>query len=171
PHDIQRIQVPIIKESHIQFFRLPWPSTRFMVRKVVQDNRGFLWLASTDGLRRYDAYGFMRVPESEDSERIDYIIANSTMKDRSGRIWFGLDNSLDRYDPASGNFKEYKSQPGDTCSITLVHQISEDQDGLIWLATDEGIAALDPLKSKATCYQPRSKVDPSIGDRRVASML
>ncbi len=171
PQDIQLIQVPIVKESHIQFFRLPWPSTRFVVRTVLQDNRGFLWLASTDGLRRYDAYGFLRVPESEDSERIGYIIANSTMKDRSGRIWFGLDDSLGRYDPASGNFKEYKSQPGDSCSIALAHKISEDQDGLIWLATDEGIAALDPAKSKATCYKPRPNVDPSIGDRRVASML
>jgi signal transduction histidine kinase/ligand-binding sensor domain-containing protein len=171
PQDIQLIQVPIVRESHVQFFRLPWPSTRFMVRTVVQDNQGFLWLTSADGLRRYDAYGFMRVPESEDFARVGYIIANSTMKDRSGRIWFGLDDSLDRYDPASGNFKQYKSQPGDTCSIALAHQISEDQDGLIWLATDEGIAALDPVKSKATCYRPRSDVDPSIGDRRVASML
>jgi len=171
PQDIQVIQVPIVKESHIQFFRLPWPSTRFLVRKVVQDNRGFLWLASANGLRRYDAYGFMRVPASEDSERMGYIIANSSMKDRSGRIWFGLDDSLVRYDPASGNVKQYKSHAGDTCLIAIAHQISEDQDGLIWLATDEGIAALDPVKSKVTCYQPRYNEDPSTGERRVISML
>ena len=62
PKDIQVIQVPIVTEARIQFFRLPWPSTRFVTRKVLQDNQGFLWLSAADGLRRYDGYGFLRVP-------------------------------------------------------------------------------------------------------------
>ena len=66
--DIQVVQVPVVTGAQIQFFRLPWPSTRFVVRKIIQDNQGFLWLGAADGLRRYDGYGFMRVPDSEESE-------------------------------------------------------------------------------------------------------
>ena len=74
--------------------------------------------------------------------------------------------------PATGNFKQYRSAPGDACgTVALAHQISEDQDGLIWLATDDGITALDPVTSKATCYQPRYNDDPSIGEKRVISTL
>ena len=108
--DIQVVQVPVVTGARIQFFRLPWPSTRFVVKKIIQDNQGFLWLGAADGLRRYDGYGFMRVPESEDPQNIDFIIAESLMKDRSGRIWFGADDSLGRYDPVTGNIKQYRSR-------------------------------------------------------------
>ena len=70
-------------------FSLAWPSTRFVVDKIIQDNHGFLWLSAADGLRRYDGYGFMRVPDSEAPRSTGFIICESLMKDRSGRIWFG----------------------------------------------------------------------------------
>jgi ligand-binding sensor domain-containing protein len=142
-----------------------------VVGKIIQDNQGFLWLGAADGLRRYDSYGFMRVPDSKASRSTGFIISESLMKDRSGRIWFGIEDSLGRYDPLTGNFRQYRRQPGDACALELAHQISEDQDGRIWLATDEGITALDPVTSKATCYQPRYNDDPSIGERRVISTL
>jgi ligand-binding sensor domain-containing protein len=143
-----------------------------LVRRIVQDDKGFLWLGAADGLRRHDGYGFMRVPESEDPKSTGFIIAESLMEDRSGRIWFGIDDSLGRYDPATGDFKQYRSHAGSTCgTVALAHQISEDADGLIWLATDDGITALDPVTYKATCYQPRYNDDPAIGEKRVISTL
>ena len=60
----------------------------------------------------------------------------------------------------------------DRCgTVAIAHQISEDQDGLIWLATDDGITALDPVTSKTTCYQPRSNIDPTVGEKRVIATL
>ena len=93
------------------------------------------------------------------------------MKDRSGRIWFGADDSLGRYDPATGSFKQYTSVDDRCGTVAIAHQISEDQDGLIWLATDDGITALDPVTSKTTCYQPRSNIDPTVGEKRVVATL
>ena len=169
--DIQVVEVPLLAGAQIQFFRLPWPSTRFVVRKIIQDNQGFLWLGAADGLRRYDGYRFMHVPDSQNPKSIGLIIADSLTKDRSGRIWFGADDSLGLYDPATGSFKQYTSD-GDTCgTVAIAHQISEDQDGRIWLATDDGITALDPVTSKATCYQPRHNADPTIGEKRVIATL
>jgi PAS domain S-box-containing protein len=136
---------------------------------MVQDNHGFLWLSAADGLRRYDGYGFMRVPDSQNPKSIGFIIAESLMKDRSGRIWLGADNSLGLYDPATGSFKQYRS-PDEACgTVAIAHDISEDRDGFIWLATDDGITSLDPVTSKTTCYRPRN--DPSIGEKRVIATL
>jgi PAS domain S-box-containing protein len=167
--DIHVVDVPLVASAQIQFFRLPWPSTRVLVKKMVQDNHGFLWLSAADGLRRYDGYGFMRVPDSQTPRSIGFIIADSLMKDRSGRIWIGADDSLGLYDPATGSFKQYRP-PDEACgTVAIAHDITEDQDGLIWLATDDGITALDPVTARTTCYRPRHT--PSIGEKRVIATL
>ena len=167
--DIRVVDVPLVTGAQIQFFRLPWPSTRFLVKRMVQDNHGFLWLSAADGLRRYDSYGFMRVPDGQHPNSIGFIIAESLMKDRSGRVWIGADDSLGLYDPATGSFKQYRS-PDEACgTVAIAHDINEDQDGLMWLATDDGITALDPVTSKTTCYRPR--YTPSIGEKRVIATL
>ena len=136
---------------------------------MVQDNYGFLWLSAADGLRRYDGYGFMRVPDSQNSKSIGFIIGGSLTRDRSGQIWIGADDSLNRYDPATGAFQQYRSDNEACGTVAIAHDINEDQDGVIWLATDDGITALDPVTSKTTCYQPR--YTPSIGETRVIATL
>ena len=136
---------------------------------MVQDDYGFLWLSAADGLRRYDGYGLMRVPDSQNSKSIGFIIGQSLTRDRSGRIWIGADDSLNLYDPVTGSFKQYRS-PNEACgTVAIAHDINEDQDGLIWLATDDGITALDPVTSKTTCYRPR--YTPSLGEKRVIATL
>jgi PAS domain S-box-containing protein len=167
--EIHVVDVPLVTSAQIQFFRLPWPSTRFLVRRMVQDNHGFLWLGAADGLRRYDGYGFMQIPDSRVPKSIGFIIAESLMRDRSGRIWIGADDSLGLYDPATGSFKQYRS-PDEACgTVAIAHDITEDQDGVIWLATDDGLTALDPVTSKTACYRPR--YTPSIGEKRVIATL
>ena len=141
--DIHVVDVPLVTSAQIHFARLPWPSTRVLVRQMVQDDLGFLWLSAADGLRRYDGYGFMRVPDRENSGTIGFIITSSVMKDRSGRIWIGADDALGWYDPATGHFRQYRSPDQQCGTVAIAHDISEDPDGLVWLATDDGITALD----------------------------
>ena len=146
--DIHVVGVPLVTGAPIQFHRLPWPSTPVVVQRMIQDDYGFLWLSAADGLRRYDGYGLMRVPGSQNSESIGFIIGQSLTRDRSGRIWIGADDSLNLYDPVTGSFRQYRS-PNEECgTVAIAHDINEDQDGLIWLATDDGITALDPVTSK-----------------------
>ncbi|WP_280151844.1 sensor histidine kinase [Piscinibacter sp. XHJ-5] len=166
--DIAVVDVALVAGAPIQFHPLVSPSAPSAVRRVAQDRFGFVWLSAADGLRRYDGYDFMKVPDGQSTNSVGFLIGNSLTSDRAGRLWIGADDSLNRYDPATGSFTQYRS-PNEACgTVRIAHDIVEDQDGVIWLATDDGVTALDPDTSKTTCHRPR--YTPAVGETRVIAM-
>jgi ligand-binding sensor domain-containing protein len=166
--DIHIVDVEVVAGAPIQFHRLQAPSPPLALQRMAQGRYGFLWVSASDGLRRYDGYGFMKVPDGPSSNSVGHIIAQSLAADRAGRLWVGADDSLNRYDPATGSFTQYRSPNDDCGTVAIAHDIIEDQDGVIWLATDDGVTALDPVTSKTTCHRPR--YTPSVGETRIIAM-
>ena len=77
---------------------------------MTQDAQGFLWLATANGLYKYDGYQYTSYhneplnPNSPAADNIDYVTA-----DKAGYIWLaprGL--GLDRFDPATGIFTHFR---------------------------------------------------------------
>jgi signal transduction histidine kinase/ligand-binding sensor domain-containing protein len=166
--DIAVVEVALVAGAPLQFHRLAAPAPPLALQRMAQDRYGFLWLSAADGLRRYDGYGFMKVPEGEAALKVGHIIGQSFAADRAGRLWVGADDSLNRYDPATGSFQQYRS-PNESCgTVRVAHDIVEDAEGVIWLATDDGVTALDPATSKTTCHRPRYTA--SVGETRVIAM-
>lgn len=162
------VDVTLVAGAPIQFHGLSAPAPPFAQQRMVQDRYGFLWLSASDGLRRYDGYGFMKVPDAQSARNVGHIIGHSFASDRAGRLWIGADDSLNRYDPATGSLTQYRS-PDEVCgTVRIAHDIVEDQDGVIWLATDDGVTALDPATSKTTCHRPR--YTPGVGETRIIAM-
>ena len=153
--DIRVVRVPIVTGPPLQFVRLPWKSARFEVRRITQDNKGFLWFGASDGLRRYDGVRFIRVPGESPSQRSSgFILSESMMKDRAGMIWFGVDDFVNRYDPETGNTTQFRTSEGHACgSLGHAMHITQDHEGRMWIATDKGLRRLDPATSQVTCYR------------------
>ena len=167
--EIPVVDVALVAAAPIQFHPLSSPSAPLPLQRMVQDQYGFLWLSAADGLRRYDGYGFMKVPDGRSANSVGYVIGQSLTTDRAGRLWIGADDSLNRYDPATGSFTQYRSPTEGCGTVAIAHDITEDQDGVIWLATDDGVTALDPVTSKTTCHRPR--YTPSVGETRVIATV
>lgn len=77
-----------------------------MIYDLMQDREGFLWIATKDGLNRYDGYNFKvftHDPYNENS--ISGNTCTSLLQDSQGRIWIGTKkDGLNLYDPRSGKF-------------------------------------------------------------------
>ena len=106
------------------------------INDVIQDKTGFIWLATDDGLNRFDGYNFKvyrHIPRDSTS-----LSSNSVwrlMEDETGIIWIGTKSGeLNRYDPRTDKFIswEIKSEIVKENSITTIFQ---DRDEVVWIGT------------------------------------
>jgi ligand-binding sensor domain-containing protein len=85
----------------MQFSRLSTEQglSQTRVAQIVQDDQGFIWFGKQYGLNRYDGYKFkvfVHDPARKDSLSCAFV--RSLFKDRSGTLWVGCDQFLDRFD-------------------------------------------------------------------------
>ena len=114
---------------------------------ALQDRKGFLWIATGDGLNRYDGYSctvFRHNPS--DSTTISAHLITTLMEDSEGNIWCGTENGINRFIQQKGTFERYytdhfkKTAQPDVCSY---HSILESKQHLIWVCTNKGIMRID----------------------------
>ncbi len=129
-----------------------------VVAGMLQDDQGFLWLATQDGLNRYDGYQFKvfkHDPGDPDSLSNNFIL--SIDRDPSGQLWIGTNGGgLNRYDPQTGTFTHYLHDPADPASLSenAVSAVFADQAGVVWAGTaNSGLNRLDPATGQVTRYR------------------
>ena len=108
------------------------------VTVLFQDDDGFLWIGTEDGLNRYDGYEFRTFrhdPSDEYSISGNYI--QTIMEDEEGNLWIGTRNSgLNKLDHSTGEFVSYiSSDSKSSLPENSVYGIIEDAKGRVWVKT------------------------------------
>ncbi|GMQ78356.1 MAG: hypothetical protein BMS9Abin02_0859 [Anaerolineae bacterium] len=117
------------------------------VTDILQDNRGLIWIATMDGLNRYDGYNikvYKHDPANNLSLAENYV--TFLYEDSQGTLWIGTEGSgLDSFDPDTESFTHYRSAPVDqrTLSSDQIRSIVEDNAGNLWVGTINGLNKLD----------------------------
>jgi ligand-binding sensor domain-containing protein/signal transduction histidine kinase len=143
------------------------------VNALAQDSLGFLWIATPDGLSRFDGYTFAQYRHDyADTISLPANFVSSLYVDRAGTLWAGTFNGLCRYDPAIDGFIRVmlrEQRQRDTDAFYSVVNIHESADSTLWISTDRGVFLLraglhlpapltrpsgDPyrLRSPVTCF-------------------
>ena len=116
------------------------------IRDILQDNQGFVWFNTSGVLNRYDGYQFRSY--TRDPAHPNYPTAgflSFVFKDRSGSLWIGSNESLDRFDPVTETSTRFPiDSNGPEQSPKAGSHISQDRAGMLWLATEAGLYRLDP---------------------------
>jgi ligand-binding sensor domain-containing protein/uncharacterized protein YoxC len=118
------------------------------VQCVIQDQDGFLWFGTQDGLNKYDGYQFRIYRNSQDNEnsisgnRIEDIVEGP-----DGRIWIATYfNGISSYHKETNDFVQYKNK-GDLKNSSWFkdsRNLFVDADGRLWAFFKEGIGWYDP---------------------------
>ena len=112
-----------------------------MVNAIIQDKYGFMWLATKDGLNRYDGYSFTvfrHDPEDSTTVRNNYIY--TLLEDKQGRLWVGTAEGLDLFDPKTETFMHMRA--GQEHIRDIVQSIAQDANGDLWVAHNHGVVKL-----------------------------
>jgi ligand-binding sensor domain-containing protein len=106
-----------------------------MVRTIRQDRNGNIWLASPEGIIRYDGKSFTNITSKEISARFF-----SVLEDRKGNFWFAsIGSGVFYYDGKS--IRNYTTKDG--LANDGVPFIYEDKSGNVWFGTGSGASRYD----------------------------
>jgi signal transduction histidine kinase/streptogramin lyase len=120
---------------------------------VKQDSRGGFWLGGESGLQYYEpeTHHFTIYKHNpDDLQSLSDDRVNSVHLARSGEIWVGTQNGLDKLDEKTGKFRAYYTKNG--LSGNVVSCILEDDRDQLWMGTNNGVSTLDPKTLKFTTY-------------------
>ena len=108
------------------------------VNAIVQSRDGYLWLATREGLARFDGIRF-RVFGLREGLRS--VAVQSLLEDRQGVLWIGTDGGgLSRM--SGGTIENVDLLQKDFISETIL-SLTEDLAGRIWVGTRSGIVVLE----------------------------
>ncbi|MEJ5223715.1 MAG: two-component regulator propeller domain-containing protein, partial [Anaerolineales bacterium] len=127
------------------------------VLSVLQDQDGFMWFATADGLARYDGTDFTIFRHDDQRNSLSNNNTFCLIQSRDGLIWIGTDpGGLNVYDPQTGQFSVYKNDPENENSLPndSVWSLMEDRDGNIWIGTRNGLSRLDRATGTFHNYLP-----------------
>ena len=162
------VQVPVVDAHDIRFARLSTDDglSESVVDHVTQDNQGFLWFGTLNGLNRYDGYEFRVRKRGAPNAQLGGTTITALFKDLAGRLWIGADECLDRFDPVTETVTEYRHDPKRPATLAgTVHGITQDRDGQIWVATSNGLDRYNAASDSFTHFQ-HDDADPTTLDAK-----
>ena len=121
----------------IRFYSSDEELSNSLINTIYQDRRGFIWVATQDGLNCLDGSSFTIYRHQQDnpaSIKDNYVRA--LFEDSSGSFWVGCINGLQRFDRNTDSFHEILLYKDDgTRAFPHVTSIIERNNGEIWLST------------------------------------
>jgi ligand-binding sensor domain-containing protein/serine phosphatase RsbU (regulator of sigma subunit) len=126
---------------------------------VLQDNDGFLWIGTPDGLNRFDGRKFILFKN-------EFINSNSLCSNNitalslssKGGVWVGTSNGLAYFDKQKKSFKNYTYKPDNSYGISdnKIYSIYEDEKGITWIQTSLSLEKYDEQTNMFYHFYPFS---------------
>ncbi|RXK81178.1 two-component regulator propeller domain-containing protein [Filimonas effusa] len=115
------------------------------VYDILQDSYGFLWLATEDGLNRFDGINFRiyrHIPGNNNDLGVNHV--TSLYEGRDGRIWIGTNGGgLCYYDRGKDSVFNYKAT-GPIYISAVVNSIKGSSDNLVWITSFGALNTINP---------------------------
>jgi len=143
------------------------------VYAIEEDDNGFIWIGTRNGLNRYDGYSFRIYNNNNSKLRNAYI--NDIFKDAKGRIWVGTqETGLSLYNFETDDFTTFAYNPADPKNLSRnnIQTIAEDSKGTIWAGSHEDdLYRVDEKNGSLIKIKIKENLPPGCSIDRINSIL
>ena len=166
----------LAQDIYFDLVQRPEDQTGLEILSLVQDNNGFLWIGTYNGLFKYDGIQFTEYHiqvTKQNSMSGDWV--ECLAADKQGYIWVGYyhnTSGLDRLDPVTGIWNHFHHKENDIYSIASdsVLAIIQDHEGIIWIGTTKGLDRFDSRTNRFYHYQHSEKNPASLSSNQVRAI-
>ncbi|MFT7776122.1 diguanylate cyclase [Roseateles sp.] len=128
------------------------------VPAIAQDRAGFVWIATSKGLTRYDGYRLRPIELAGDttaSRSLGWVRAMASAVD--GRMWIGTEfQGLMAYDPEQDRVERHGGAQGGNGPQAPIRALATGQDGVVWVGTlGRGLYRYDPAARRFEAHELR----------------
>lgn len=120
---------------------------------IYEDSNGMFWLATSNGLYRFDAE-LNQIIRISDEERVSQPIMFSIIQDENGYLWIGTDQGLFSFKIDTYEFKNYSSQRGVLNDEFNRRATLRDSEGLLFFGGIQGITFFNPTEIQFNKMNP-----------------
>jgi len=116
------------------------------VKRILKDKMGYLWIATDDGLNKYDGYSFtVYKHDAKNSRSLRTNNIETIFEDSDGDLWIGTGNGLCLYDRKTDGFISFTASKNDVTALSNDDILSfyQDEKHHIWVGTYSGLNLLD----------------------------
>lgn len=120
----------------------------FFRETILQDQNGFIWVSTLNGLNRFDGRTFKTYFfDGNQPQGLPSNLLAGIEEAADGKIWIGTSTGISIFDPQEGTFSNLRHDPMLPSSLpsNRINFIRKDHQGHMWIGTqDRGIARYDP---------------------------
>lgn len=126
------------------------------VQCIHQDQMGFMWFGTKDGLNRFDGSTFKVFKFSPEGELRNNVF-HHILEDKKGNIWVATEGGIFIYNPYIEEFLPFEAATSDHKSLKgLISDFIQDSDGDLWISIEqEGVFHYN-IESEKLTYYPTS---------------
>ncbi len=121
-----------------------------LINELYQDHQGFIWVATEDGLNRFDGINFKAYAKSNLQNSLKNNFITAITEDKKGNLWVAQINALQIYSHETESLTEIKLPVIDPTIHINISCILETSSGDLWLTTSgNGLIHIDKDTYKA----------------------
>jgi signal transduction histidine kinase/DNA-binding response OmpR family regulator/streptogramin lyase len=143
------------------------------VNSIVQDESGYIWLATDIGLHRFDGSQVKVYKNIKgDSASLSSNFIADLKIDANNDLWIATDNGLNRLSLESDKITRYLHDKSNQNSLinNQINVLDLDNENNVWIATKGGLAKLNPRTNRFSNYYAKEGSSNTIVSNRLSQI-
>lgn len=147
------------------------------INDIIQDKLGFLWIATNDGLCRFESSKRLNIYKANHPDFPNGLKSSTIsvlFEDSKNNLWRGTRmGGLTRLQRSNGELKTFTHDPSNPNSISNdeILCITEDKHGRIWVGTEDGFNVFDSETESFHTFKVNSDNPTCLNTKAVLSIL